>query len=176
MTLTHDPEEPYHIYGKSLADRVQELADTQGIWAYDTPALMAVLRTNVKLGAEVGYYLADWLGTGRYPTVGLFDNCREYGLTFESGGWTFCVYEHRNSDSICIEGCPTDEVKSYGPYGGVDNYDTIACFQYDTHTSDVARVMAELLHQATQPGTHTREAFKRAAQNTYETITKENNK
>lgn len=48
-----------------------------------------------------------------------FYNCREYGLTVTVGGWQFCVYEHRNSDNICIEGCPVDEVKECGPYGGV---------------------------------------------------------
>lgn len=55
---------------------------------------------------------------------GVFDNCREYGLTVTVGDWTFCAYEHRNSDAICIEGCPTAEVQPYGPYGG-DKYDVL---------------------------------------------------
>ena len=44
--------------------------------------------------------------------VGCFTNCREVGHTFivesnDPGGFfTFCVYEHRNSDSIIINGKP----------------------------------------------------------------------
>lgn len=63
-------------------------------------------------------------------TFGFFNNCRGYGLTVEIAGWTFCAYEHRNSGNICIEGCPTAEIKPYGPYGGVDKYDTLASFGY----------------------------------------------
>lgn len=47
---------------------------------------------------------------------GTFDNLREYGLTVTVGGWTFAAYEHRNSDDIILNGCPTAEVQSYGPY------------------------------------------------------------
>jgi hypothetical protein len=42
-------------------------------------------------------------------TIGTFTNCREVGLTFavlEKKNFTFCVYEHRNSDSIIINGAP----------------------------------------------------------------------
>jgi len=42
-------------------------------------------------------------------SIGTFTNCRECGLTFavfaENGEtFTWCVYEHRNSDSIIING------------------------------------------------------------------------
>lgn len=47
-------------------------------------------------------------------------------------GWTFAVYEHRNSDAICVEGCRDEEVKPYGPYSGEDKYDVL----YDTKYRD----------------------------------------
>lgn len=50
-------------------------------------------------------------------TYGTFDNCREWGLTVSVGGWTWCAYEHRNSDQIQLQGCPDAEVRPYGPYG-----------------------------------------------------------
>ena len=41
-------------------------------------------------------------------TIGTFTNCRECGLTFRVFGkeksFTWCVYEHRNSDEIIING------------------------------------------------------------------------
>ena len=45
-------------------------------------------------------------------TIGTFTNCRECGLTFlvsdyskkENQTFTFCIYEHRNSDTIIING------------------------------------------------------------------------
>lgn len=45
-------------------------------------------------------------------TIGTFTNCRECGLTFrvsgnkETGSFTWCVYEHRNSDQIIVNGKP----------------------------------------------------------------------
>ena len=43
--------------------------------------------------------------------VGTFTNCREQGLTFIADNkkgrpFTWCVYEHRNSDEIIINGKP----------------------------------------------------------------------
>ncbi|QGJ95059.1 hypothetical protein SEA_REDWATTLEHOG_198 [Gordonia phage RedWattleHog] len=54
-------------------------------------------------------------------TYGTFYNCREYGVTYHRRGWTFALYEHRNSDQIILNGCPDPEVQSYGPYGDVDD-------------------------------------------------------
>lgn len=78
-------------------------------------------------------------------TVGTFTNCREVGLTFVIMGYydmkgeyhsvknfTWCVYEHRNSDSIIINGkggyvCSNGEL----PYGGDSKYSYLASFRYD---------------------------------------------
>jgi len=78
---------------------------------------------NVTIAREVGGALAE--GFGDRITFGTFDNCREYGLTFTAGEWTFCCFEHRNSDQIMVEGCPTSEMKEWGPYGCPDKYSKI---------------------------------------------------
>lgn len=60
--------------------------------------------------------------------IGYFNNCREYGHTYTiktEGSYpiTFCVYEHRNSDLIIINGCFDKEIKAYGPYlSDIDKY------------------------------------------------------
>ena len=88
---------------------------------------MAVSDNNIRIADQV----FGELGVGdefyEHPgiTFGTFDNCREYGMTVSINGWTFCAYEHRNSDQICIEGCPTGKVQSYGPYAGEDKYDVL---------------------------------------------------
>lgn len=96
---------------------------------------------------------------GELVSYGTFDNCREHGVTVTSaGGWTFCVYQHRNFDGICIEGCPTDEIKEYGPYGGEDKYDTL----YGTRWQDfegAAKAMVAMLH-ATVAGPVTRQELR----------------
>ncbi len=50
--------------------------------------------------------------------IGTFDNCREYGYTYtlKDIDCTFCIYEHRNSDIIVINGCENHLIKPYGPY------------------------------------------------------------
>jgi hypothetical protein len=76
------------------------------------------------IAREVGLRVAKEMG--ELVSFGVFDNCREHGITVTSaGGWTFCVYEHRNSDEINIEGCPTGEIQEWGPYGGENKYDTL---------------------------------------------------
>lgn len=67
----------------------------------------------------------DFYGEQHLLDFGTFENCREYGVTVTVGGWTFAAYEHRNSDDICVEGCPTAEVRDYGPYSGEDKYDVL---------------------------------------------------
>ena len=83
--------------------------------------------------------------------VGTFDNCREYGNTYRAIGakqhYTFCIYEHRNSDEICINGCPTAEIKSYGPYTGKDKWFAHASFSYNQHY-DAARQLYDFLMQS----------------------------
>ena len=80
--------------------------------------------------------------------IGTFDNCREYGNTYRAIGadqdYTFCVYEHRNSDAIYINGCHTDEIKSYGPYSGDDKWFSHASFRYDEHYKAAQKLMCFL--------------------------------
>lgn len=90
---------------------------------------------------------------GEFVTWGTFDNCREHGLTVSTpGGWTFCWYEHRNSNSIHIEGCPTREVREYGPYGGESKGDTLAEFWPETY-DDVAAGLAEMIRHTIEHNT-----------------------
>lgn len=80
--------------------------------------------------------------------VGEFDNCREYGYTYALSGAkqdiVFCVYEHRNSDQIIINGCLRKDVKSYGPYKEGNKYDVLAEFSYNQYT-ECAERLAEFL-------------------------------
>lgn len=78
---------------------------------------------NYIIAKEVGGALAE--GFGDRISFDTFDNCREWGLTFTAGDWTFCCYEHRNSDQIHIEGNLTDCIETWGPYGNCGKYDTI---------------------------------------------------
>lgn len=74
--------------------------------------------------------------------VGAFTNCREVGLTFYvasiNGVYfdnkktkTFCIYEHRNSDDIIING-KEGYVNCNGdlPYNGDSKYDYLASVPY----------------------------------------------
>jgi len=79
--------------------------------------------------------------------VGCFTNCREVGLTFFPSmkndkylnhSKTFCIYEHRNSDSIIING-KDGYVSGYEelPYKADNKWDVIAeakCGEYDKAT------------------------------------------
>jgi hypothetical protein len=93
---------------------------------------VAVGDTQVRISYEVYANLLNELyESGTVFTFAPFDNCREYGLTIDAGnGWIFCVYEHRNSDQIQIQGCPAAEVRPYGPYGDADKWDTLASFEW----------------------------------------------
>ena len=66
--------------------------------------------------------------------VNCFQNCREMGLTFtnldSNDDMTYCVYEHRNSDDIIING--KKNWTSFAgdlPYIGKTKYDCIASFR-----------------------------------------------
>lgn len=90
-------------------------------------------RTNIVISDLVGHLVLDALGC-EWVNFGTFDNCREYGVTFTVPGWQFCVYEHRNSDEICVQGCPVDLVQPYGPYGGIrDKWDVLARANYEMY-------------------------------------------
>lgn len=102
---------------------------------------------------------------------GTFSNGREYGLTFTHDSWTFCFYEHRNSDQIHFEGCPTNEVADYGPYGGEDKYDTLGSVDYDEPVG-MAEIIARVLSWTTDGKPRNRAALQKAF-NTARTIYKE---
>lgn len=93
--------------------------------------------------------------------VGAFTNGREVGLTFSVLGYfdddgnnvvgaledafTYCVYEHRNSDEIILNGkagyiCYNGEL----PYQGDSKNDFIAHFSYKNHY-DCALKLANLI-------------------------------
>lgn len=104
----------------------------------------------IAIAHEVGQRVIAALGH-EFVRFGTFDNCREYGLTFEAGGWMFCVYEHRNSDEICTEGCPVGEVESYGPYGGADKYDVLTRARWQDYDTAAAQLVAMLRFVNTTP-------------------------
>ena len=66
--------------------------------------------------------------------VTTFDNCREYGYMYTllngKQKYSFIVYEHRNSDSVIINGCKTSEVKPYGAYKEGTKWDYIKDFHH----------------------------------------------
>lgn len=80
--------------------------------------------------------------------IGTFDNCRESGYTYSIVGSkqdnVFCVYEHRNSDEICINGCAREDVKPYGPYSGETRWDVLFKAGYEDY-HPVAQQLAEWL-------------------------------
>lgn len=99
----------------------------------------------------VGGIVASELG--EFVSWDTFDNCREHGLTVSTpGGWTFCWYEHRNSDVVHIEGCPTSEVREWGPYGGDDKWDTLAEFWPKTYEA-VAKCLVEMIRHTIERST-----------------------
>lgn len=111
----------------------------------------------VVISREVGSRVSSRMG--ELVSYGTFDNCREHGITFQTpdsnlslkDGWTFCVYEHRNSDEICVEGCPTSEVESYGPYGGENKYDTLFSTRYMDYDGAADAICDALTFVATTP-------------------------
>lgn len=107
------------------------------------------------IAREVGLRVASVMG--EFVSYDVFDNCREHGLTFAALGpdllpaWTFSVYEHRNSDQICIQGCRTDEVKSYGtwPDEEVGKYDVLHSSDWMDYDSAATALIALLEAVAT---------------------------
>lgn len=95
----------------------------------------------VQIARAVGIIIAREFG--ELISWDVFDNCREYGLTVTThGGWQFCVFEHRNSDEICIQGCPLSQVRHYGPYGDADKYDVLARARYQDYEHAAAQLIA----------------------------------
>lgn len=115
----------------------------------------------VTISRIVGALVLEALGS-EWVDFGTFDNCREYGLTFTVPGWQFCVYEHRNSDEICVQGCPIDLVEPYGPYGGIrDKYDVLASAHYEKYGA-AATLLIDALRYVNQNPTATRDEVKLA--------------
>lgn len=93
--------------------------------------------------------------------VGTFTNCRECGLTFTILGFcddegkcvsgfpdsvfTYCVYEHRNSDEIIING-KEGYINMNGdlPYNGDSKHTYLASFTYSNHYK-CAEKLAEMM-------------------------------
>lgn len=80
-----------------------------------------------------------------------FDNCRETGYTYSLKDGeqdnVFCVYEHRNSDQICINGCKREDVKPYGPYSGETKWDVLFSTGYGCY-HETAEKLVEWLFQS----------------------------
>lgn len=100
---------------------------------------------------ELGYYLSAAKSGTADLLLGEFDNCREWGYTYALSGAkqdiVFCVYEHRNSDQIVINGCLRKDVQSFGPYKQGDKYDVLAEFSYNQY-SECAEQLATFLVQS----------------------------
>lgn len=83
--------------------------------------------------------------------IGTFTNCRECGLTFmcDKGAkfFTFCVYEHRNSDDIIING-KKGYISLCGdlPYKGDSKYVYFKNFKYNQF-QETADFLAKLIIQ-----------------------------
>ena len=117
-------------YARTLEHR-KLLSAGSGEKFWRTRDQVSMASENLRIAFSVGEILD---GNDFYEdedvSYGTFDNLREHGLTVSYHGWTFCVYEHRNSDAICVEGCPDSEVQPYGPYGGADKYDVLFDTKY----------------------------------------------
>lgn len=124
---------------------------------YGLPAGTATEFAADRINITISRIVGDMVDKATEGAVdfGVFDNCREYGLTFSHGLWTFCVYEHRNSDLIDIEGCPTIEAQDYGPYGSDDKYDTLFCAEYEAY-GVVAEKLLAMLRLVSDGEKHTR--------------------
>ena len=112
---------------------------------------------NVAAGRIAGERVLAQLGP-EWADFDTFDNCREYGLTFTVPGWQFAIYEHRNSDELCLQGCPAALVQPYGPYGGTrDKYDVLARAEYGEFDAIAAALVAALRHVNLGPQVSRRE-------------------
>ena len=73
-------------------------------------------------------------------SIGTFTNCREQGLTFQVWNsntgeyFTYCIYEHRNSDNIVING-KEGIISMAGdlPYASETKHDYLQIFPYNAH-------------------------------------------
>ena len=97
--------------------------------------------------------LNSFKSNGSNVYIGTFTNLRECGLTYmcydKGRTFTFCTYEHRNSDGIIINGkeglvCANGEL----PYGG-NKWDCLAsfnCGEYEQAGMKLAELIKEFLN------------------------------
>lgn len=138
--------------GLSYSEAIAQLEAANPAWdnselCIDEPGI--TWPANVEIAREVGGALAE--GFGDRITFGTFDNCREYGLTFTAGDWTFCCFEHRNSDQIYAEGCPTVEMKEWGPYGCEDKWSMMWWADHEQYQTVTRALSAVLLAAMSGP-------------------------
>ena len=86
-------------------------------------------------------------------SIGAFTNCRECGLTYmvtegNFNDWfTFCTYEHRNSDKIIINGAQgLISMNGELPYNGDSKWDYLASFEYNDYEGAVDKLV-ELINE-----------------------------
>ncbi len=141
----------------TVIDAINHYYADRGVCEQDIFACPDEFPNQLFIAREVGVRVAREMG--EFVSYGTFYNLREHGLTYTvlgpdlhpENGWTFCVYEHRNSDEIIINGCRTAEVKPYGPYGGQDKWDTLGCFDYGNY-DDAANALIRILNLAMEFG------------------------
>ncbi len=94
--------------------------------------------------------------------IGTFTNCRECGLTFMLSGqydkdkqyksinkpFTYCVYEHRNSDSIIING-KEGYISLNGdlPYASDSKSTYLASFSYNEYNQAAEKLIQLILER-----------------------------
>lgn len=107
------------------AERIQSSIKSE---TFLNRTMLAMTSENFRIPVEV----MRWIELPEGINFGTFNNCREYGITYKYNGWTFCLYEHRNSDNIILQGCPDADVEPYGPYGkdSDSKWDVLADFKF----------------------------------------------
>ena len=108
---------------------------------------------SIENGLEISLKVLDELKKHKLNkdvTIGTFTNCRECGLTFRVFGkeksFTWCVYEHRNSDEIIING-KEGYISFNGdlPYNGDSKYSYLHSFNHGEFT-ECADKLAEIIN------------------------------
>lgn len=97
---------------------------------------MITLERGLKISIVILELLRDKEALKDIPvTINCFTNCREQGLTYvchAGKSFTWCTYEHRNTDSIIINGKP-GYVNLNGdlPYSGDSKWEYLKEFGYN---------------------------------------------
>ena len=118
---------------------------------------LALIRLIEEQGAfnnqfRVSHGVSESLNQGDVPDstrYGTFYNCREYGITYSVGEFAFCVFEHRNNDTVYIQGSRLDDSYEYGPYTGESKYDGLTTVEPEDYGT-AARIVQRLLVSASE--------------------------